>query len=51
MNSALLRLVHNESNNMEAGKKEEHTFNFLIINKGCGDQVHNQEKCPSDPLP
>lgn len=40
-----------ESNNMEAEKKEEQTFNFLIIRKGCGDQVHNQEKCPSGPLP
>lgn len=51
MNSALLVLVHNESNNMEAEKKEEQTFNFLIIRKGCEDQVHNQEKCPSGPLP
>lgn len=51
MKSALLVLVHNESNIMEAGKKEEQTFNFLMIRKECGDQVHNQEKWPSDPHP
>lgn len=49
MNSALLVLVHNESNIMEAGKKEEQISNFLMIRKGCDDQVYNQEKCPSDP--